>query len=125
MPVKSVSIKLDKTRYLRFAMPNLCTLEDELGISLPQLTAGLNPKDMRFGYVCKLIWTGLLEFDEEGNPKAENLTERKVRMLLKPSDLEEYATKIAEAVNEALFKEDSKNETRPTQNQKSGTSKAT
>jgi len=107
-------------------MPNLCALEDELGISLPQLTQGLNPTDMRFGYVAKLIWTGLLEFDEEGNPRDTNLTERKVRMLLDPSDLEEYATKIAEAVNEALVKkEDSKNETRPTQNQKSGTSKTT
>ena len=130
MPVKLISIKLDKERQLRFAMPNLCALEDELGFSLPTLMGELTAGRVSFNNIVKLIWAGLLQVDEEGNMKPDNLTFQKVRGLLNPADLEEYVLKVGEALNNAFIKkDDSKNGAGPKpavtdSNPKSGTSKS-
>jgi len=104
MPVKPITIKLDKNRSLRYGMPNLCILEDELGFSLPQLMKEMTGQQFAFNTIVKLLWAGLLEVEEDGRWKETNLTIPQVSNLMKPAELDEYATKIAEALNSAFAK---------------------
>jgi len=128
MVKKPVQVTLDKKRTVRFGMPNLCVLEDELGYALPQLMAELSAgKNMSFKQIARLLWAGMLQVDGEGIWKKENLTFEKVMSLMNPSKISDYIVGVGQALTDAFVdeKDDSKNESRSkTEKKPSGTSKS-
>ena len=121
-PSKPITINLGgEDRLLHFGMANLCIMEEELDLSLPQAISDLSSGKVSLKVLMDLLWAGLLQFDDEGVPKKDNLSRQKIRMLADPAYVVEYTTRLGEAINGA-FARPSKNAKRP--NRKSGAGNA-
>jgi len=116
MPMKKVSIKLDKTRYLRYDFDALCELErlfeksfveimtDVFGFSSIPTTDDSEElekqiadraRSIKLSNIRDFLWAGLLDHDPE-------LTPKKVSKMLDITKLPDITLKMLEAINVAF-----------------------
>ena len=102
---KTVKLKLDKERSLRYNLNALALIEERYGDIQKAVVEAQNGK---VTIVRTLLWAGLVHEDKD-------LTEEQVGEMVDISDLERVATAISQAFSAAMPKPDSKNGNRATQ----------